>query len=109
MKSFRPKDGSGEPPSPGRNGEVNFRKTKRSKETHASSTDEDARLFKKGDGQESRLCYLGHALMENRNGLVVGAEATLAAGTTGTPTGNKAWNLPTFRPCRPLRDRRSGG
>jgi transposase len=81
MKSFRPKDGSGEPPSPGRNGEADFRKTKRSNETHASSTDSDARLFKKGDGQESRLCYLGHALMENRNGLLVAAEATLATGT----------------------------
>jgi IS5 family transposase len=81
MKSFRPKDGSGEPPSPGRNGEADFRKTKRSNETHASTTDPDARLFRKGDGQESRLAYLGHALMENRNGLVVGAEATLATGT----------------------------
>src|ERR1700756_1160420 len=81
MKSFRPKDGSGEPPSPGRNGEADFRRTKRSNETHASTTDEDARLFRKGDGQESRLAYLGHALMENRNGLVVAAEATLAKGT----------------------------
>lgn len=89
MKSFRPKSasgegpgtGSGEPPSPGRNGEVDFRKTKRSNATHASTTDTDARLFRKGAGQESRLAYLGHALMENRNGLVVGAEATLATGT----------------------------
>ena len=81
MKSFRPKDGSGEPPSPGRNGEADFRKTKRSNETHASTTDKDARLFRKGDGQESRLCYLGHALIENRNGLVAAAEATLATGT----------------------------
>src|SRR5271166_1854181 len=81
MKSFRPKDGSGEPPPPGRNGEADFRKTKRSNETHASTTDPDARLFRKGDGQESRLAYLGHAVMENRNGLVVAAEATLATGT----------------------------
>jgi IS5 family transposase len=81
MKSFQPKDGSGEPPSPGRNGEADFRKTKRSNETHASTTDEDARLYKKGDGQESKLAYLGHALMENRNGLVAAAEATLATGT----------------------------
>jgi transposase len=81
MKSFQPKDGSGEPPSPGRNGEADFRKTKRSNETHASTTDADARLYKKGDGQESKLAYLGHALMENRNGLVVRAEATLATGT----------------------------
>jgi transposase len=81
MKSFRPKDGSDGPPSPGRNGEADFRKTKRSNETHASTTDPDARLFRKGDGQESQLAYLGHALMENRNGLVVAAEATLATGT----------------------------
>jgi hypothetical protein len=58
MKSFCPRDGSGEPPSPGRNGEADFRKTKRSNETHASTTDKDARLLRKGDGQESRLGYL---------------------------------------------------
>ena len=81
MKSFRPKDGSGEPPSPGRNGEADFRKTKRSNETHASTTDKDARLFRKGDGQESRLSYLGHALMENRNGLVVGGRGDFGHGT----------------------------
>ena len=74
--------GQGEPPQPGPNGEVDFRKTKRSNETHASTTDKDARLYRKGDGQENRLGYhLGHALMENRNGLVVAAEATLATGT----------------------------
>ena len=80
MKSFRPKDGSGEPPSPWRNGQAYFRNTQRSNETHASTTDQDARLFRKCDAQESRLSYLGHALMENRNGLVVAAEATLATG-----------------------------
>jgi hypothetical protein len=57
------------------------KKQKRSNETHVSRTDEDARLYRKGDGQESRLAYLGHALMENRNGLAVGGEATLASGT----------------------------
>lgn len=81
MKSFRAKNGSDEPPTPGRNGERDFRKRKQSNETHASTTDKDARLFRKGDGQESRLAYLGHALMENRNGLAVGAQATLATGT----------------------------
>jgi hypothetical protein len=81
MKSFRTKDGSDEPPAPGRNGEHNFRRQKRSNETHASTTDPDARLYRKSEGQESRLAYLGHALMENRNGLAVGAEATLATGT----------------------------
>jgi transposase len=81
MKSFRAKDGSGDPPESGRNGERNFRKEKRSNETHASTTDDDARLYRKGDGQESKLAYLGHALMENRNGLAIGGDATRAAGT----------------------------
>src|ERR1700756_1324323 len=68
MKSFRPKNasdegprsGPGDPPQPGRNGEIDFRKTKRSNATHASTTDKAARLYLKGAGQESRLCYLGH-------------------------------------------------
>lgn len=81
MKSFRPKDGSGEPPGPGRNGERNFRREKRSNVTHASTTDPDARLYRKGDGQGSRLCFMGHVLMENRNGLAVDATLTHATGT----------------------------
>jgi transposase len=81
MKSFRPKDGSGEPPGPGRNGERNFHKEKRSNETHASTTDPDARLYRKADGRESRLCFMGHVLMENRNGLAVDAMLTHANGT----------------------------
>jgi transposase len=81
MKSFVPRDGSGEPPSGGRNGERDFRKEKRSNETHASSTDPDAQLFRKGNGQSSRLCFMGHALMENRNGLIVDCELTKASGT----------------------------
>src|SRR5829696_7805011 len=60
MKSFRPKDGSGSPPGPGRNGERDFRKEKRSNESHASTTDPDARLYRKADGRESRLCFMGH-------------------------------------------------
>ncbi len=81
MKSFRPKDGSGSPPGGGRNGERDFRGEKRSNETHGSTTDPDARLYRKGHGQESKLCYLGHALMENRNGLAVLGEVTRATGT----------------------------
>src|SRR5512144_1067206 len=79
MKSFRPKDGSGELPAPGRNGERNFKGEKRSNETHRSATDDDARLFRKGNGQQSQLCFIGHVLMENRNGLAVDAELTRAA------------------------------
>jgi len=81
MKSFRPKDGSGDPPGPGRNDERSFHREKRSNETHASTTDPDARLFRKSDGQASRLCYLGHALMENRHALIVDATLTHATGT----------------------------
>jgi len=81
MKSFRPRDGSGEPPGPGRNGERDFHKEKRSNETHASTTDPDARLYRKAAGRESRLCFMGHALMENRHGLVVDATLTHATGT----------------------------
>ncbi|MCB2038982.1 MAG: IS5 family transposase, partial [Ottowia sp.] len=81
MKSFRRKDGFDEPPLPGRNGERNFRRDKRPNETHASTTDPDARLFRKGDGQSSRLCFMGHVLMENRSGLVVDAALTYANGT----------------------------
>ena len=81
MKSFHPKYGSGEPPGPGSNGARNFRGEKRSNATHASTTDPDARIYRKGDGQSSRLCFMGHALMENRNGLVVDATLTHATGT----------------------------
>jgi transposase len=81
MKSFRPKDGSGEVPGPGRNGERDFHGEKRSNETHASTTDPDARLYRKGAGQASKLCHMGHVLMENRNGLAVDATVTAATGT----------------------------
>ena len=81
MKSFRRKDGADEPPAPGRNGERNFRGEKRSNETHASTTDPDARLAKKSNGQEAKPGFTGHLLMENRNGLVVDARLTRARGT----------------------------
>ena len=82
IKSFRRKDGSGgDGEGPGRNAERNFHGEKRSNETHRSTTDPDAKLYRKGDGQPARLCYMGHALMENRHGLAVGGGATLASGT----------------------------
>lgn len=82
MKSFRPKDAGDDPPSGGgRNADANFRGEKRSNETHASTTDPDARLYRKADGQPAQLCYMGHALMENRHGLVVGSLVTRATGT----------------------------
>ena len=82
IKSFRRKDGGdNDSQGPGRNAERNFHKEKRSNETHRSTTDPEARLYKKGDGQPAKLCYMGHALMENRYGLVVGATVSLATGT----------------------------
>jgi transposase len=87
MKSFRPKDGSGEPPAPGRNGEVDFRGEPRSNDTHASTTDPDARLYKKAAGQAAKLCHMGHVLMENRNGLVVDTSLTKATGTAEREAG----------------------
>ncbi|MCW2244766.1 transposase [Azospirillum fermentarium] len=80
VKSFRPKDGSGEPPGPGRNGERDFHGEKRSNETHASTTDPEARLYRKGNGQPAKLAFMGHALMENRHALVVDVRLTAATG-----------------------------
>jgi transposase len=81
MKSFRPKDDDDGDNGPGRNAERDFRGEKRSNDTHASSTDPEARLYRKGNGRESKLCFMGHALMENRHGLVVGGGVSLATGT----------------------------
>jgi transposase len=81
MKSFRPRDeGDDGGAGSGRNHDADFRGQKRRNDTHASTTDGDARLFRKGHGQESRLAYLGHLLTENRHGLVVRASTTRAVG-----------------------------
>ncbi len=73
-KSFRPKDGSDE------DGEGGFRGKKRSNETHSSTTDPESKPYRKGAGQEAKLAYLGHALIENRHGLAVDVELTEANG-----------------------------
>lgn len=87
LKSFKPKDQNGDdrgedpPPSAGgRNAEVDFRGQTRSNETHASTTDREARLYRKGPGMEARLCFIGHTLMENRSGLIVDTRLTSADG-----------------------------
>ncbi|MFY8154550.1 MAG: transposase, partial [Hyphomicrobiales bacterium] len=91
MKSFRRRaeEGSREPPADGgasgkqpdgRNGDVDFHGEKRSNATHASTTDPDAMLYRKSPGAGAMLCYMGHVLMENRNGLVVDVEATRVSG-----------------------------
>ena len=81
LKSFKAKsDDEQPPPADGRNEEVDFRGEKRSNRTHASTTDPDAMLYRKGPGMEARLCFIGHALMENRNGLFVDARLTKVSG-----------------------------
>ena len=81
MKSFKPKDDSGGPPAGGgRNAQAHFHGEKRSNATHASATDPDARLYRKGAGKEARLSFIGHGLMENRCGLLVDACLTQADG-----------------------------
>jgi transposase len=77
-KSFRPKDGTGKPSGPG--GDVDFRGEKRKNQTHESTSDPDARLFTKSRGSEAKLSYMGHVLMENRNGLLVQTFLTEASG-----------------------------
>jgi transposase len=76
QKSFRPKDGSGDD-----DGGANFHGQKRKNDTHASTTDPDCRLYRKAAGREAKLCYMGHATMENRHGLAVAGMVTLATGT----------------------------
>jgi transposase len=92
MKSFVPKDGD-DPPSgkqsggsQGRNAERDFHGEKRKNDTHSSTTDPDARLFRKGAGKEAKLCHMGHLMMENRNGLIVDARLTEANGTAERTT-----------------------
>jgi transposase len=80
MKSFRSKDDREEPPSGSRNGTRDFHGERRTNDSHASTTDPDARLYRKGPGREAKLCFVGHVLMENRHGLVVDAELTRASG-----------------------------
>lgn len=92
MKSFVPKDGSGSTPSGdsagggGRNAERDFHGEKRRNDTHSSTTDPDARLFRKGAGKEAKLCHMGHLMTENRNGLIIDARLTEANGTAERTT-----------------------
>ena len=86
QKSFQRKDNGNDPLNPpppdrGSNPTVNWHKEERSNDTHRSTTDPLARLYKKTRGSESKLCYLGHLLTENRNGLVVNVSLTAATGT----------------------------
>ncbi|UHC17838.1 IS5 family transposase [Methylobacterium currus] len=84
MKSLKPKDiAPSDPPDPpagGRNPDVDFRGKSLSNDTHQSSTAPQARHYRKGQGKEAKLCFMGHALMENRNGLIVDGCVTQATG-----------------------------
>jgi transposase len=82
MKSVKPKkppDGGGTAGG-GRNAPADFKGEKRSNETHRSTTDPDARLYRRGPGMEAKLCFIGHALMENRSGLIVDTRLTRVSG-----------------------------
>lgn len=84
MKSVRPKDEKPEdrpPPDDRGNPTVNFRGERRSNETHASTTDPEALLARKGAGKEAKLSFSGHVMMENRNGLCVDISVAQATGT----------------------------
>src|SRR6516225_4227994 len=80
LKSFKKKDTeqTTPPPEDPGNPTVNFHGEERSNETHQSTTDPEARLYRKGPGKEAKLNYMGHVLMENRNGLAVQSQVTKA-------------------------------
>jgi transposase len=80
-KSFKPKGHDRTPPKDPKNPSVNFRGATRRNETHESTTDPDARLYKKATGREAKLAYLGHLLTENRHGFIVDTAVTAATGT----------------------------
>jgi transposase len=90
MKSFVAHDDEVPPPGgdagSGRNAERDFHGERRKNDTHSSTTDPDARLFRKGAGKEAKLCHMGHLMMENRNGLIVDARLTEANGTAERAT-----------------------
>jgi transposase len=86
VKSFQPKDGPPQPPDDPGNPTVNFRGQRRSNQTHASKTDAEARLARKGPGKEAKMSYSGNLLVENRNGLIVDAMAWEATGTAERDT-----------------------
>jgi hypothetical protein len=102
MKSFKPKVDLDEPPPPGsgRNVDIDFKGQKRSNDTHASTTDPEAKFDRKGGGMEAKLCFLGHALTENRCGLLVGACLT--------PAGGHAERTAALAMIEPHADRPSG-
>ena len=90
-KSFRPKDGDG-------GDGADFKGQTRRNDTHASTTDPDARRYRKGNGKEAKLSYMGHVLTENRTGMVVGATVTQATGTAEREAGLRLMREAKRRP-----------
>lgn len=86
MKSIRPIDGGDKPGNGGKNPSVDFHGEERTNDTHQSVTDQETLMARKGKGKEARLCFAGHVLMENRNGLVVDVVVTKATGTAERDT-----------------------
>ena len=80
MKSFRPKDGGGAGPDAG--GDRNFKGERRRNDTHASTTDPEAKLLRKALGKEAKLCFAGHALMDDRHGLITDVSVSPSVGVT---------------------------
>ena len=81
MKSFKPKGAKDDDSQGGgRNAPADFRGEKRSNDTHESTTDPDAMLYRKGPGMEAKLCFIGHGLMENRSGLIIDTRLTRVSG-----------------------------
>ena len=100
QKSLRRRDGGDEPPGAGRNPDRDFHGERRSNETHVSSTDPQSLLYRKSKSQPAKLSYLGHALMENRHGLVVDAQVTPAHGRAEREAGLQMLErLPGERRC----------
>jgi transposase len=90
-KSFKPKDGSGDDSGKGRNAEVQWHGQKRTNDTHASTTDPEACLYRKSHNTAATLCYSGHLLMENRSALIVDAESPQLTATPSGPPHSRCW------------------
>jgi hypothetical protein len=89
LKSFRRKDTPPPDGGAGCNPEKDFHGERRLNQSHASTTDPEARLFRKGKGKEDKPCFMGHVLMENRHGLIIMPRLTAAIGTTERDTAER--------------------
>jgi len=100
QKSFKQKGAPVPPPDDPGNPTVDFHGARRTNDTHASTTDPEARLYKKARGQEAKLCSLGHVLMENRHGLAVQSRVTQATGTAEREAAPEMMGMVTARSRR---------